>query len=72
MKRDNNGDDAIVIIKDPARLNYNWIRNQSSSELQKFRFFFFTWLEKGAKEAWNLQFFKDYRYNIEIVYRNTI
>ena len=41
MKRDNNGDDAIVMIKDPARVNYNWIRNQSSSELQKFRLFFF-------------------------------
>ena len=40
MKRDNNGDDAVVIIKDAARVNYNWIRNQSSSELQKFRFFF--------------------------------
>ena len=40
MKRDNNGDDAFVIIKDPPRVNYNLIRNQSSSELQKFRFFF--------------------------------
>ena len=61
----NNGDDAfVIIIKDPPGVNYNWIRNQSSSDLQKFRFFFFlfffflTWLEKGAKEAWDLQFLK--------------
>ena len=38
--RDNNGDDAIVIIKDPPGENYKWIGNQSSSELQKFWFFF--------------------------------
>ena len=41
MNRDNNGDDAIVIIKDQPGENYRWIRNKSSSELQNFRFFFF-------------------------------
>ena len=58
MNRDNNGYDAIVIIKDPPGENYKWIRNKSSSELQKFRFFFFFffWLEKGRKEPWNLLF----------------
>ena len=37
MNRNNNGDYANVIIKDPPGENYKWIRNQSSSELQKFQ-----------------------------------
>ena len=57
MNIDNKGDDAIVIIKDPPGENYKWIRNQSSSELQRFRFFSLFWLKKGGKGAWNL---KDY------------
>ena len=50
MNRDNNGDDAIVIIKDPPGENYKWIRNNSSSELQKFRFFSFSFFD--LRKAW--------------------
>ena len=47
MNRDNNGDDTIVIIKDPPGENYEWIRNKSSSQLQKFRFFSFSFFDLG-------------------------
>ena len=52
MNRDNNGDDAIVVIKDQPGENYRWIRNtgKSSSELQNFFFFFFLTWERVKSE----------------------
>ena len=64
MNRDNNEDDAIVIIKDPPGENYKWIRKQSSSELQKFRFLFpFFDLRKAGRKREILRITD----NIEIV-----
>ena len=68
MNRDNNGDDAIVIIQDPPGENYKWIRNQSSSELQKFRFFSLFWLRKAGSKHEILRITDNIEISYNIIY----